>query len=236
MDNNTYSLNIKTFVIVASVVGMISLTLLLLNVNSVLAQVLKTYNSTLFDISFEYPSDWYIPPPFLVDNSSLVNGPDDERNLFLSDQRIIDLGLTSYALVAQLCTSSPMVMANGDCLQNGKDSDIVLVEQYYLVGSSLRPSLEEYTDYNIKRIKEDVANVTITSSILANLSGLPAHQVEYIFKDGDTEKKRIEIWTNQNRSGYNIAYVPASPGQQGFSDEVQQIIRSFEVNKARYYS
>ncbi len=165
-----------------------------------------------------------------------MNEPNDERNLFLSDPRIIDLGLMSHALVAQLCPSSPNVMSNGDCLQNGKDSDIVLVEQYYLGGFNSSPSLEEYTDYNIKRIKEDFANVTITSSRSANLTDLPAHQVEYIFKDGDTEKKRIEIWTNQNRSGYNIAYIPASLGQHGFPDEVQQIIKSFEINKARYYS
>ncbi len=165
-----------------------------------------------------------------------MNEPNDERNLFLSDPRIIDLGLMSHALAAQLCPSSPNVMSNGDCLQNGKDSDIVLVEQYYLGGFNSSPSLEEYTDYNIKRIKEDFANVTITSSRSANLTDLPAHQVEYIFKDGDTEKKRIEIWTNQNRSGYNIAYIPASLGQHGFPDEVQQIIKSFEINKARYYS
>lgn len=112
----------------------------------------------------------------------------------------------------------------------------MLVEQYCLGSLDSSPSLEEYTDYDINRIKEDLANVTVTSSKSASLAGLPAHQVEYIFKDGDTERKRIDIWTNQNRSGYNIAYIPASPGQQGFPDEVQHIIKSFEINKARYYS
>ena len=215
---------------------MICLTLLLINVNNIFAQVPISYNSTLFDINFEYPSDWFVPPSFLADNYSLVDEPNDERNLFLSDPRIIDLGLMSFAQIAQVCPSSPNVTANGDCLQSGKDGDIVLVEQYYLGGFNSSPSLEEYTDYNIDRIKEDFANFNITSSSSANLSGLPAHQVEYIFKDGDTERKRIEIWTNQNRSGYNIAYIPASPGQQGFPDEVQQIIKSFDINKARYYS
>ena len=216
---------------------MICLALLLINTNYIFAQVLKTYNSTLFDINFEYPSDWYIPPYFLLDNSSLVNEPNDERNLFLSDPRIEDLGLMSYALIAQLCpSSSSNVIAKGDCLQNDKDSDIILVEQYYLGRFDSSPSLEEYTDDSIKRIKEDFANVTITSSRSASLAGLPAHQVEYIFKDGDMERKRIEIWTNQYRSGYNIVYIPASLGQQGFSDEVQQIIKSFEINKERYYS
>ncbi|MDP8906861.1 MAG: hypothetical protein M3M88_05015 [Thermoproteota archaeon] len=208
----------------------------MINANYIFAQVPKTYNSTLFDISFEYPSDWYVPPSLLADNSSLINEPNDERNLFLSDPRIIDLGLMSYAQIAQICPSSPNVTANGNCLQSGKDGDTVLVEQYYLGGFNSSPSLEEYTDYNIKRIKEDFANFTITSSSSANFAGLPAHQVEYMFKDGDTERKRIEIWTNQNRSGYNIAYIPASPGQQGFSDEVQQIIKSFKINKERYYS
>lgn len=216
---------------------MIFLTLLLINTNYIFAQAPKTYSSTLFDISFQYPSNWYIPPSLLADNSSFIDEPNDERDLFLTDPRIKDIGLMSYALIAQLCPSSPNVIESGDCLQNNKDSyDIILIEQYYLGEFDSAPSLEEYTDDNIKRIKEDFGNVTITSSKAANLSGLPAHQVEYMFKEGDMEKKRIEIWTNQNRSGYNIVYIPAAVEQQGFSDDVQQIIKSFEINKKRYYS
>lgn len=80
MDNSTCLLDFKHFVIVPSVIGMICLTLLLINVNNIFAQVLKTYNSALFDINFEYPSDWCIPPSFLADNSSLMGEPNDERN------------------------------------------------------------------------------------------------------------------------------------------------------------
>ena len=170
----------------------------------------KTYDSPLYGISIQYPSDW-------------IND-DDTENRFTPDNRV------GFDIIVEFCPSSYASSSGiGRCLASSHYTFSVDVS-HLPAGTSLNEFTTErilthkLVDFTGFKIIESNSNITVSDN--------PAYKVVYRIKppDGDYLKK-MEIWTIKNDKAYILEYTSKATGYLNNLPVVQKMIDSFKINQ-----
>jgi eukaryotic-like serine/threonine-protein kinase len=112
-----------------------------------------------------------------------------------------------------------------------KNASKLFSENLNIVVGNLIPknmSLAEYSNISINELKKIFPGLIMEEQTPITLSGNPALNVVYSFKQGQFKFKQMQIWTLKDGSDYVITY-SAQPAEYSNLSIAQKIINSFST-------
>ena len=91
-------------------------------------------------------------------------------------------------------------------------------------------TLSEYSDLAIKQMEGVfTTNFQVTESVVATLSGRPAHKLVFTGKGPDTELKYYIVWTLDETKAYQVTYLAFPSAYEKYLPKVEKMISSFRL-------
>ncbi|MBU0958322.1 MAG: hypothetical protein KKB31_00095, partial [Nanoarchaeota archaeon] len=111
--------------------------------------------------------------------------------------------------------------------QNTLSSAVLSIMIYDL--SSQPMTLEEYTQFSLNQLEQDIFNYDQIEVAATVLAGGPAEKVVYTGEMSQTLLKFMQIWTIKNNKVYLISYVAPAQLYSDSLSTIQKMIDSFEI-------
>jgi PsbP-like protein len=93
--------------------------------------------------------------------------------------------------------------------------------------------LDEFTPAQISSYKLGFTDFKLIGSNATLLGGNPADKIEYTYRCGDNECKRIEVWTIKDDKVYSIVHLMIGAGRHSYYlPIIQKMIDSFQITSS----